>query len=189
MPSHKVTWKQGNETFDTLEDILPAEGENLRILFVGRVPSPESVRFGHYWQGHHGQLFWEKLREYNILNTPKGIINGIGEDDHLLHCGYGMIDIANKPRYTGEKVSSAEYREGHARLLSVVSRHNPEVIVFIYKTIIPEILGVIADYGFNDNLKGLFGDSRIFVFPMPGTPCNREVIKSSMGELKDYLGL
>lgn len=43
MPSHKIILTQGTETFDTLEDILPTEGEKLKILFVGRVPSPESV--------------------------------------------------------------------------------------------------------------------------------------------------
>jgi len=187
MPRHEVEWTQGNEAFDTLEDILPLGNEKLKILFVGRVPSPESVAVGHYWQGKHGQMLWRLLREYNILNTPKGILNDVGEDDYLLPYGYGMIDIAKKPRRTGKKISIVECREGYTRLVQVINQHKPEIIIFIYKKIITDITGKNAEYGFNNNLQDLFGGSRVFAFPMPGTPCSGEIAKKSMNELKEFL--
>ena len=40
---------------------------------------------------------------------------------------------------------------------------------------------------FNYDLDEYF-ESKVFVFPMPGTPCSSDLAHSSMTELKNYLG-
>ena len=70
MPNHKIVIKINGKEVDTLEDILPKIPENtgLRILFIGKAPSPESVSIGHYFQGKSGKTFWNKPPGCNECN-------------------------------------------------------------------------------------------------------------------------
>lgn len=47
------------------------------------------------------------------------------------------------------------------------------------------VFGITAksNYGFNPHLDEFF-KSKVFMFPMPGTPCKREVAAKAMCELK-----
>ena len=172
-----------------MADILPNAGQ-LNILFIAKTPAPISVTAGHYFQGRQGKMFWNKLAEYSILNVPYGQF----EDENLLANKYGLTDIVKIPRDYGNEPSQEEYRNGLQRILNLIKKHNPKVIVFVYKKVLDNILqlgfnlNTKSQYGFNSELQKLF-NSKVFVFPMPGTPCTREQGIISMTELQTSINL
>src|SRR5208337_4194527 len=172
---------EGREV-STLRDILPMP-PGLRVLFVGKTPAPVSVGEGHYFQGKHGREFWKMLKRYSLLNPTTAF-----EDDALLDHGYGITDIAKVPREYGKEPSRSEYAEGSDRVLNLIRCHRPKVVVFVYKKVLDKVLrfrfGIEnkSTYGFNPSLESHFG-SRIFAFPLPGTPCNKADAESAMREL------
>lgn len=171
----------------TLRDILP-DPPGLKVLFIAKTPAPVSVDACHYFQGAQGTMFWNRLREYRILVPSTSY-----EDDSLLSHGFGITDIVKVPRKYGNEPSAAEYIAGTDRILNLIRAHNPRVIVFVYKKVVDEILRRKFDlrrkaaYGFNDDLIPHFG-TRIFCFPLPGTPCTREQAASAMQEFAAIVG-
>jgi len=171
----------------TLADILPEKGL-LEILFIAKTPAMISVEIGHYFQGKQGTMFWNRLSEYNILKVPFGKF----ADDFLLENGYGITDIVKVPRNYGNEPSNEEYKLGLERILGVIKKHNPKVIIFVYKKVLDNIISLNfgiefkSVYGFNPNLEKHF-NSKVFVFPMPGTPCKTEQAVKAMTELKNLL--
>jgi len=170
--------------YSTLMDILPEKGK-LEILFIAKTPAPISVDAGHYFQGKQGTMFWNKLNEYEILEVPYGKF----ADEYLLSNNYGITDIVKVPREFGNEPSKEEYIEGLNRILEIIKKYEPKIIVFVYKKVLDKILiynfkiSEKSKYGFNPKYEQLF-NSKVFVFPMPGTPCTTYEAEISMNELK-----
>jgi G:T/U-mismatch repair DNA glycosylase len=189
MPCHKIQMTVDGDTFYTLEDILPETNKELKILYIAKVPAPISVEAGHYFQGRQGAAFWNKLKNYNILNIP----NGDKEDDHLLEHDYGIMDIVKKPRQFGNEPTEYEYLKGMDKIIAAIQKYKPKILIFVYKGVLDKILRLRFNihkssvYGFNDNLNSNFYGSRVYVFPMPGTHINAVEIHRSMLELKEYI--
>lgn len=166
----------------TLRDILP-EAAGLRVLFIAKAPSPDSVEAGHYFQGRQGKMFWNRLKNAGLLTLTTPF-----EDDSLLAHGYGLVDLARSPREPGQEPSRAEYAAGSERILELIGQYRPKIVVFVYKTVLDKIaeyrFGIQkkSQYGFNPWLDTFFG-ARVFVFPLPGTPCNTVEAASAMQEL------
>ncbi len=187
MKNFRIEIKVDGEKHNTLADILP-DKENLEILFIAKTPAPKSVEAGHYFQGRQGTMFWNKLSEYNILNVPFGKY----ADEYLLSNNYGITDIVKVPRDYGNEPSDEEYKKGLQRIIKIIEKYKPKVIVFVYKKVLDNIIRLNfginrkSNYGFNQQLDTHF-KSKVFVFPMPGTPCTREQAKQSMTELKKIM--
>lgn len=185
--NYKIKVKIDDNYFYTLKDILPEKG-NLDILFIAKTPATISVATGHYFQGRQGKMLWNKLSDYNILKVP----NGAFADDNLLENNYGITDIVKIPRDYGNEPSDIEYRQGLQRIFEIIRKYNPKVIIFVYKGVLDKILklnfniNAKSNYGFNPQLEILF-NSKVFVFPMPGTPCKSEESINSMNKLKQSL--
>lgn len=185
--SHKIILSINDKDVETLSDILPSK-PGLDILFIAKTPAPISVEAGHYFQGRQGRMFWNKLSHYNILNVPYGEY----EDDYLLENFYGITDIVKVPRSYGNEPSKDEYRQGLKRILDLIKLHNPKVVCFVYKKVLDQIIKLSFNrneksiYGFNPNLKKDF-ETKVFVFPMPATPCKSDLAHSSMELLKQIL--
>jgi hypothetical protein len=132
-------------------------------------------------------MFWNRLIQYDILSPPKGF-----EDDSLLDHQFGITDIVIVPREYGREPSKDEYASGVDRVLALVSAHHPQVLVFVYKAVLDQILEIRfhsktkSTYGFNPELDKHFG-SRVFVFPLPGTPCTSEQAHQAMLGLRAAL--
>lgn len=173
--------------YDTLADILPGKGK-LEILFIAKTPATVSVNAGHYFQGKQGTMFWNRLSEYNILKVPTGKFT----DECLLQNNYGITDIVKVPRDYGNEPLKEEYKNGFQRILSVIEKYKPSVIGFVYKKVLDNIIRlnvgiqIKSNYGFNPQLDKYF-KSKVFVFPMPGTPCKTEEAIKSMTALKKLL--
>ncbi|WP_368489692.1 uracil-DNA glycosylase family protein [Clostridium sp. BJN0013] len=187
MANYRTQIQVDGGTMETLQDILP-QGNELNILFVGKVPTPFSVKEGHYFQGRQGKMFWNKLQKYDILHIP----SGSKEDEQLLNYGYGIVDITKIPKKYGVEPSADEYRKGAEKISSIIGLYKPKVIVFIYKRVLDRLLdcafnmNTISQYGFNRNLERVLG-SKIFVFPMPGTPCKKDDADKYMMQLKKLI--
>lgn len=185
--SHKIILYVNGKDVETLADILP-DKVGLEILFIAKTPTPVSVEAGHYFQGKQGRMFWNKLVSYNILNVP----NGAFEDDYLLENSYGITDIVKVPRSFGNEPSDEEYKEGLDRILDLIKIHSPKVVCFVYKKVLDQILKLSfhrtekSVYGFNPDFEKDF-NTKVFVFPMPGTPCTSKLAHESMIELKSTI--
>lgn len=66
------------------------------------------------------------------------------------------------------------------------------MLLFVYKRVLDQILRLgmgrhdKAMYGYNEVLDSVFG-SKVFVFPMPGTPCTAGEAYEAMSELAKVL--
>lgn len=189
MANYEIVLEVNGRPVKTLADILPERGP-MKMLVIAKTPAPISVAAGHYFQGIQGRAFWNRLREYQIL----GHSANHHEDEMLLGHGYGITDIVKAPRGYGNEPSDTEYRAGSDRILSLVRTLRPEVLMFVYKRVLDRLLAIAFDYdrkaqyGFNPSLDALFG-SRVFVFPMPGTPCTRAQAHAAMEDLAYALRL
>jgi G:T/U-mismatch repair DNA glycosylase len=125
--SHQVTIRVGDGEAVTLEDIVPARGP-MKMLMIGKRPASVSVEAGHYFQGQQGRMFWNRMTEYELLDVPPESF----EDDVLLTHGYGLTDIVKAPGQYGDEPSDAEYREGLERILELVARLEPQVLLYVY---------------------------------------------------------
>lgn len=187
METFKTKISVNGKDYDTLADILPDKG-NLKILFIAKTPATISVAVGHYFQGKQGRMFWNRLAEYKILNIPFGEF----EDGYLLKNNYGLTDIVKIPRDYGHEPSDEEYKNGLQRILSIIAKYKPTVIVFVYKKVLDNIVklnfGITqkSKYGFNPQLEKYF-KTKVFVFPMPGTPCKSDEAKIAMTELNKII--
>lgn len=187
MENYRIKIKVDNNEHFTLADILPERG-NLDILFIAKTPAPRSVDAGHYFQGKQGTMLWNRLSEYNILKVPQGEF----ADNYLLANNYGITDIVKVPRSYGNEPSEDEYKQGLNRIIDSINKFKPKVIIFIYKRVLDKIIDLNfgisskSSYGFNFNLDKYF-NSRVFVFPMPGTPCRSDEAIKVMNELKELL--
>jgi mismatch-specific thymine-DNA glycosylase len=187
MENYRIEITIDEKKHKTLSDILPVDG-NLEILFIAKTPAPTSVDIGHYFQGRQGTMFWNKLSEFDILKVPYGQF----ADKYLLSNNYGITDIVKIPRSYGNEPLDDEYKQGLERILGVIEKYKPRVIVFVYKKVLDNIIRLSfgisdkSDYGFNSKLDKYF-KSKVFVFPMPGTRCKREQAIQSMSELKKII--
>jgi len=171
----------------TLADILP-DTSPIKLLIVGKAPAPVSVSEGHYFRGRQGAMFWNSLRKYGLLQVPGRRF----EDEVLLEHGYAITDVVKVPHEFGKEPTDQEYKANWPRVAGLISRFHPRVIMFVYKRPLDQILRQVyarktkASYGFNSDLEELF-NSKVFVFPMPGTPCTTEEAQRAMTHLQRVL--
>ncbi|HUW11847.1 MAG TPA: uracil-DNA glycosylase family protein [Anaerolineae bacterium] len=185
--SYRTDIVVAGRTFATLQDILPESGP-MRMMIIGKTPAPVSVKAGHYLQGRQGRMFWNRLQDYGLLRVPPGKY----EDEVLLDHGYGITDIVKRPYPFGVEPSGHEYRDGIARVKRLLLRLAPRVALFVYKKPLDRWLSLEAgwqvksEYGFNRKWETSLG-CKVFVFPMPGTPCNSDVARQAMRDLVEEL--
>ena len=183
--THRIQIQKEGKTYDTLEDILPSDSLKLDMLIIGKVPAPESVKAGHYFQGRQGKTMWNKLTSYEILKK-----NTLYHDDSLLHSKIGITDIVKVPREYGNEPSSSEYSEGKKRIISIIDKYKPKVVFFVYKPVLEHFVSPLCEiiYGFNEKLTEYFNGCKVFLFPMPGTRgATKDIIEKAMTDLKKYL--
>jgi TDG/mug DNA glycosylase family protein len=180
---HRTNIEVAGEVVMTLADILPA-GAPLRLLLVGKTPSPASVEAGHYFQGRMGRGLWKRFDEAGLLHAGPGEF----PDDLLLDNGYGVTDICKLPRPFGQEPRESEYVEGWERVSGVIATLRPRILTFVYKGALDKVLRYCygwehkSGYGFNDDLMRTFG-RRVFAFPLPGVSCTAREAQRHMTDL------
>jgi TDG/mug DNA glycosylase family protein len=104
---------------------------------VGFNPSVRSARLGYYYAGLNNR-FWDLLAESGL--TPRRY--RYDEYERLLELGIGITDLVKRPTRSAADVTAAEYREGVARLRSVVAELRPRVIAYNGKGVYLRAAGV-----------------------------------------------
>lgn len=171
----------------TLADILPARG-TLRMLIIGKTPSPMSVDAGHYFQGRMGKGLWKRLDDAGLLHAVPGSF----ADEAVLGQGFGLTDLCKVPRQFGDEPTEAEYVEGWERVNALATRLRPRILTFVYKGALDKVLQYSfgwdhkSCYGFNDDLMRTFG-RRVFAFPLPGVACTAREAQRHMIDLQTAL--
>ena len=185
--SYQITIEVNSQPVLTLADILPAAGP-MQMLIVGKTPAPVSVEAGHYFQGRQGTRLKNMLQQAGLLHVPAGM----QMDDVVLRQGYGITDLVKVPHHPGVEPSVDEYQAGIDRMMAIIDCLAPHVLCFVYKRALNRLLAVRfnhlhkSKYGFNPDLDQYFA-SRVFVFPMPGTPCTKPMADQYMQELSACL--
>jgi hypothetical protein len=185
--NYRIKITVNGKQVDTLADILPEKGR-LNILMIAKTPAPISVKIGHYFQGQQGKMLWNRLAKYEIISYPSEEY----PDDYLLKNKIGITDIVKVPRDYGSEPSSQEYNNGMERIVDLITRFQPKIVFFVYKGVLDNILRLKynilqkSKYGFNPQLDNVL-KSKVFVFPMPGTPCTKDEAIKSMTDLKSII--
>lgn len=101
------------------------------------------------------------------------------------------MDMVKMPADTGVEPTKEEYRRGMDRILQAIKTHEPDILLFVYKPPLRQLLtvkfkdGSEPDYGFNAGLERYFG-AKVFLCPLPGVGgATRETIHRAMTELGD----
>jgi hypothetical protein len=116
----------------------------------------------------------------------------MGDNGISLQVGGGINDPDERKQLFGNEPSEDEYKQGLNRIIDSINKFKPKVIIFIYKRVLDKIIDLNfgisskSSYGFNFHLDKYF-NSRVFVFPMPGTPCRSDEAIKVMNELKELL--
>jgi G:T/U-mismatch repair DNA glycosylase len=161
--SHRVTISIGGGSVDTLADLPPMRN---RLLFVGLMPTAESVETGHYHQDELGRRFWTNLIEAHILPAETPLDTA---DDALIAAGHGITDLLKRPG-PDEVIPDAELTAGVGPLWQKIAIWRPAAIAFIYKRVAEIAAGRALDPAWGQ-LKGVALAGRpCFLMPAPDAP-------------------
>lgn len=132
-----------------IDDVLPADDADLRLLVCGINPGVASARTNRHYAGP-GNRFWPALSASGLVPHPVG-----PEDQHLLPgWGIGMTNLVARPSARAAEVTREELRAGGRRLLAFVAEHRPAVTA---------VLGVTT-------FRIAFGQPRAQRGPQPDRP-------------------
>lgn len=185
--NYKTTITVDGVTYDTLQDILPEVGKQLKVLIIGKTPSLNSVLKGHYFQGTRGKTFWRKLNALGLLKYPLDEY----ADDYLLEQGFGVTHISKIPREY-KPLNAVECRKGYIRLMEKIELYKPKLLIFTYKNALDSLMSAVlnesirAKYGFNPSFDEIL-HSAVFVYPMPGTICTKAEAEVCFKDLVSYM--
>ncbi len=152
-----------------IQTLAPIWRPGLDVLFVGLNPSLPSMEAGHYHRGNLGKRFWKRLRSAALVeNADDG-----REDEALLDSGLGITDLVPRPTARADEITEEEFSLGAQFVLYQIQSGNPRVVCFIYKKALEALVGgkVPGEGGLIESTDeawtGLFGESRVFLFPSP----------------------
>ena len=110
-------------------DLLPRDGQDLRLLFVGINPGLWTAATQTHF-AHPGNRFYPALLRAGILDRAVDPSDGMTEDDreHLRARGIGITNLVRRATARADELTAAELREGGERLLATVRRTRPDVV-------------------------------------------------------------
>ncbi len=156
------------ESFRDVEvpDLLPVDGEPLRLLFVGINPGLWTAATQTHF-AHPGNRFYPALLRAGILDTPVDQAAGMTEEDRdvLRRRGIGITNVVPRATARADELTTAELREGGVRLRALVAARRPAVVA---------VAGITAYRAAFDARRAQAGEqperwgtSRVFVVPNP----------------------
>jgi TDG/mug DNA glycosylase family protein len=119
------------ETFrDALvPDLLPADGQELRLLFVGINPGLWTAATGSHF-AHPANRFYPALLQAGVLERPISPSAGMTDEDrdYLRARGIGITNIVARASARASDLTAEELRAGKDRLAALVRRTTPAVV-------------------------------------------------------------
>jgi double-stranded uracil-DNA glycosylase len=110
-------------------DLLPAEGDELRLLFVGINPGLWTAATQTHF-AHPVNRFYPALLRAGIIERPIDPAAGMtdADRDYLRHRGIGISNVVRRATARAAELSDDELRAGGVRLLDLVQRARPRVV-------------------------------------------------------------
>jgi TDG/mug DNA glycosylase family protein len=144
----------------TIPDVLPAPGDEFRVLFTGINPGLYSAATGWHF-ARPGNRFWPALHASGF--TPRRL--SPSEQAELVRYGLGITNIAPRATAQAAELTPVELREGAARLLSLVEARRPDVVaiagVTAYRTAFARPKAVLGSQ------PEPLGPARLWILPNP----------------------
>ena len=144
----------------TIPDVLPAPGNPFRVLFTGINPGLYSAATGWHF-ARPGNRFWPALHAAGF--TPRPLAPA--EQAELTRYGLGITNIAARATAQAAELTTAELREGAARLRALVADRRPRVVaiagVTAYRTAFARPKAILGPQ------PEPFGTARLWILPTP----------------------
>ncbi len=113
----------------SVPDLLPADDQPLRLLFVGINPGLWTAATQTHF-AHPLNRFYPAIFRAGITTRPIDASAGMtAEDrDHFRDRGIGFTNIVRRATAKASELTNAELKEGGAELFSLVARRKPAVV-------------------------------------------------------------
>jgi TDG/mug DNA glycosylase family protein len=110
-------------------DLLPEDGEPLKLLFVGINPGLWTAATRTHF-AHPVNRFYPALLRAGIVERPIDPAAGMTDQDrdYLRARGIGITNVVRRATARAAELSDDELRDGGARLLGLVERARPRVV-------------------------------------------------------------
>ncbi|MBD2894824.1 G/U mismatch-specific DNA glycosylase [Spirillospora sp. NPDC000708] len=143
-----------------IPDVLPPDGEPLRVLFSGINPGLYSAATGHHF-ARPGNRFWPALHRSGFTDR---LLHP--SEQHLLPAyGLGITNIAPRATARADELTDEELRDGGRRLTALVERHGPAYVAICGVTAYRTAFGrPRAGIGPQDEA---FGAAKLWILPNP----------------------
>ena len=156
------------ESFRDVEvpDLLPADDQPLRLLFVGINPGLWTAATQTHF-ARPGNRFYPALLRAGILGAPIDPAVGMSDEDRdqLRRRGIGISNVVARATARADELTAEQLRAGGQRLRALVVDRRPSVVavagVTAYRTAFDEPGAKVGEQ------PGRWGSSRVFVVPNP----------------------
>ncbi|NYE37134.1 TDG/mug DNA glycosylase family protein [Nocardioides cavernae] len=156
------------ESFRDVEvpDLLPADGQPLRLLFVGINPGLWTAATQTHF-ARPGNRFYPALLRAGVLTHAVDPSAGMTDADRaeFRNLGIGITNLAPRATARADELTAEELRQGGARLRALVEERRPVVVA------IAGITAYRTAFGDRKARTGEqpegWGPSRLFVVPNP----------------------
>lgn len=147
-------------------DLLPGEGEPLRLLFVGINPGLWTAATQTHF-ARPGNRFYPALLRAGILEHPVDPSAGMTDADRdaFRRRGIGITNVVARATARADELTADELRRGGRRLRALVAERRPDVVA---------VAGITAYRAAFDERSARAGEqpgrwdgSRVFVVPNP----------------------
>ncbi|MFT4082918.1 MAG: mismatch-specific DNA-glycosylase [Nocardioides sp.] len=110
-------------------DLLPDEQQELRLLFVGINPGLWTAATQTHF-AHPVNRFYPALLQAGIITEPVDAAAGMSRTDRerFRSLGIGITNLVRHATARASELTTAELREGGARLTELVARRRPRVV-------------------------------------------------------------
>ena len=158
-------------------DLLPEDGQPLRLLFVGINPGLWTAATQSHF-ARPGNRFYPALLRAGIVQRPIDPSAGMTDEDRgeLRRRGIGITNVVARATARADELTPEELREGGVLLQELVSRLRPRVVA------VAGVTAYRAAFGQRGAKAGeqpeRWGDSRVFVVPNPSGLNAHETVDS-----------
>ncbi|RZU61988.1 mismatch-specific DNA-glycosylase [Zhihengliuella halotolerans] len=114
---------------DVLDDILPADSADLRLLIVGINPGLWTAAVNAPF-ARPGNRFWPSLHRAGLTDHVVDASRGLSDDDEaqLLGRGIGLTNLVGRATVRADELTREELRAAGARLVERVVQLRPRVV-------------------------------------------------------------
>ena len=117
---------------DAMDDVLPADPGDLRLLIVGINPGLWTAAVNAPF-ARPGNRFWPSLHRAGLTDHLVDASAGIAQADeaHLVDAGIGITNLVGRATARADELSRDELRAGGERLVEQVDQSRPAVVAVV----------------------------------------------------------